>query len=468
MLVKNSIVYLVAGLLLVISCKESPTETVESADEDIEISDLDISDWSESTHSNDANPDYDIVFPQENVNRIDLEISEEDWQSMLEDMIGNYGTFGSNTGGGPPTMGGSDDNPIYVPCSLFFNGVEWYKVGVRFKGNSSLRTSWEKGIWKIPLRLNFDRYEDEFSHIDNQRFYGFKELSLSSNYDDKSLIREKITPEIFRDFGVAAPQTAFYRVYINTGDESKYFGLYTMVEIIEDTMLDDQFNDDDGNAYKPEGNGASFAENSFSSANFEKKTNETSDWSDIEALFDVLHSYTRITDKENWRTSLEQVFNVDNFIKWLAVNTTIQNWDTYGRMTHNYYLYNNPKDNQLTWIPWDNNEALQTGKQGEAVSISCDEVSNNWPLIRYLLDDEVYLENYKVYLKQTVETAFEPSKMITKYQYYQNLISEYVVGINGEQENYTFLNSSSDFDSAINYLVSHANSRYDVVQNYVN
>ena len=72
-------------------------------------------------------------------------------------------------------------------------------------------------------------------------------------------------------------------------------------------------------------------------------------------------------DAEAWRTSLEQVFNTDQFLKWLAVNTTIQNWDTYGRMTHNYYLYNNPQNNQLTWIPWDNNEALQTGKQGGAI-----------------------------------------------------------------------------------------------------
>jgi len=159
--------------------------------------------------------------------------------------------------------------------------------------------------------------------------------------------------------------------------------------------------------------------------------------------------------------------NVEGFLKWLAVNTTVQNWDTYGKMTHNYYLYNNPSNNLLTWIPWDNNEALQFGKMGGAISISCNEVTNNWSLIRYLLDDEIYLAKYKVFLKQTVETSFAPAKMISKYQQYGNLIREYVVGINGEKEKYTFLSSKSDFDSELSYLTSHVSSRYDVVQNYI-
>jgi spore coat protein H len=63
-------------------------------------------------------------------------------------------------------------------------------------------------------------------------------------------------------------------------------------------------------------------------------------------------------------------FDRDVFLKYLAVNTIIQNWDTYGRMTHNYYLYNNPDNNLLTWIPWDNNEALQNSKMGGSLRLT--------------------------------------------------------------------------------------------------
>lgn len=268
--------------------------------------------------------------------------------------------------------------------------------------------------------------------------------------------------------GVPAPQTSFCRIYIDYGEGEKYFGLYTIVEIVEDTMIEDQFTENSGNVYKPEGYGASFARNTFNTSYFEKKTNEETDWTDIEELFNALHSEKRTDNAKEWKEILETVFNVDVFLKWLAVNNTVQNWDTYGKMTHNYYLYKDPKYNWLTWIPWDNNEALQSGKMGGAISISCNEISDNWPLIRYLLDDDEYLQKYKSYLNHVIDSAFEPSKMTVKYQYYQNLIREYVIGANGEQDGYTFISSVSDFNEAIQDLINHVNSRFDAVKNYLN
>ncbi len=459
--IKYNTAILLLSIFSLLNCTEDPpTSSVELDDIELE-STFDMSDWTSTTHSKSADPDYSVVFPQDKVNRIDLVISSTNWNIMLDDMTNNYGGFGAGAGG---PADDSDDNPIYVPCSFYFNDIQWYQVGLRFKGNSSLKTTWGQGIWKLPLRLNMDRFEDEIPEITNQRFYGFKELSLSNSYEDESLIREKVVPEIFRDFGVAAPQTAFYRVYLDYGEGPVYFGLYTMIEIVDDTVIENQFADDNGNLYKPEGTGASFAKNTFNTGDFEKKSNEETDWSDVEALYDILHSTQRTSDPETWRNSLEQVFSTDQFLKWLAVNTTVQNWDTYGVMTHNYYLYNNPQNNQLTWIPWDNNEALQSGKQGGAISISCNEVSSNWPLIRYLLDDDVYLVKYKTYLGSVIGSAFEPSKMISKYQYYSNLIRVYAVA---ENSGYTFLESDGDFDSAISYLISHVSNRSTVVRNYV-
>ena len=162
--------------------------------------------------------------------------------------------------------------------------------------------------------------------------------------------------------GLASSHTAFYTVYVDHGDGPVYFGLYTLVEEVDDTVIDTQFADNDGNLYKPDGNGASFASGTFSESVFVKETNEDKgDWSDIQNLFTMLHASNRTTDAAAWRANLETVLDTDVFLKYLAVNTVIQNWDTYGRMTHNYYLYNNPDNNLLTWIPWDNNEALQTG-----------------------------------------------------------------------------------------------------------
>lgn len=441
---------------------------------------IDTSDWTEETHGSTTAPNYDVVFPENEVKRFDLVIDPDDWQDMLDDMKEKYGTFGSDSGGGgggapggPGPGGGGDvidlgEDPIYVPCSLFFEGKEWYRVGVRFKGNSSLKQSWGSGIWKLALKLDFNEFEDDYPEILGQRFYGFRQLSLASNFNDTSFIRERVVPEIFRAMGVRAPHTAYYRVYINYGEGLIYFGLYTAVEVVDDTVLGDQFGNNSGNCYKPEGTGATFAANTFNQDYFEKQNNkEAADWSDIQALFEALHSSDRTANHEEWKNHLESVFNVDGFIRWLAVNTVIQNWDTYGKMSHNYYLYNDPDGPGLTWIPWDNNEALRDGRQGEALTLALTEVGSNWPLIRYLMDDEAYNDLYALYVDEVINTAFVPSVMAERYNELHDLIQPYVTGSEGEKSGYTFLSSYSEFDQGLTTLISHVSARKTSVENYL-
>ncbi len=534
--------------------------------------------WTEESHSNRVEPNYDVVFPDNEANRIDITIDSENWQAMLDDMTENYGEFGTSKNmrqpggaeksqmefgpgrgmqrppedfqplsqngfpqddtpffaspealdacneacevcpceftspfgtiagtcetiqdqlacvpeGGPPSnalpengmmppmggggpmggpgmMGSTDDNPIWVTSTIEFEDNTWNYVGIRFKGNSSLKSSWGSGTWKLPLKLDFDEFEDEYPEIDDQRFYGFKQLTFSSGFSDDSLLREKVTADIFREAGVPSAHTSFYQVYVDYGEGPIYFGLYTMVEVIDDTVIEEQFEDDSGNVYKPETSGATFAEGTFSEASFDKETNQDeADYSDILALLDVLHSDERINDPATWRSNLESVFDVDGFIKWLAVNTVVQNWDTYGVMSHNYYLYNDPTTNLLTWIPWDNNMALRddVGKSG-TLSLDLGEVNDNWPLIRYLIDDEVYHAKYVDYVEETINGVFEPTKMIETYQELHDLIEPYVVNEDGELEDHTFLKSPEVFYEALDYLTDHVQSRAEDVQAYI-
>ena len=382
---------------------------------------------------------------------------------MLDDMTNLYGTFGSRSGG----SGFADENPIFVPAEVFYNGKQWYRTGVRFKGNSSLQSSWQSGILKLSFKLDFDEFEDDYPQIKNQRFYGFKKLSLKNNYDDKSMLREKVATDVFRNAGLAASHTAFYTVYVDHGNGPEYFGLYTLVEEVDDTVLEDQFSDDNGNLYKPDGDAASFASGTFDEDEYVKKTNEDeADFTDVQNLLNILHDATRTTDAATWRANLDEVLDTEIFLKYLAVNTVVQNWDTYGRMTHNYFLYNDPDTSKLTWIPWDNNEALQTGKQGGAYALDFSGLSaSSWPLIGYLYQDEVYKEKYDTYVKEVIDGSFNETTMQALYTSYAALVEEYATS---EVDGYTFLNNSSDFQSAISELKAHATSRKTAVANYLN
>ena len=246
-----------------------------------------------------------------------------------------------------------------------------------------------------------------------------------------------------------------------------------MVEDLSNKFLDSQFNDDGGNLYKPDGSAATWTH--FSEDDFIKKTNEEeADWTDIQTAISALHASR--SDAEAWRTELERSFNVYSYLKLLAVNQTMQNWDTYGSMTHNYYLYGDPDDNgRLVWIPWDLNECMLSARGGPGGSsgfgggsILLNEVSDDWPVIRYLLDDPVYAARYYEELATLLDGAFAIEKVQARMQELHALISPWVVGEEGEASPYTLLRSPNDFNDALtsndNGLLPHVETRHDVVE----
>ena len=438
-------------LLLIVSCRE--VEVVPNKD---------IQEWTFETHSDLKGVNYDVVFPQDIVNRIDIVFSPSEYKTIRSNLAKLI-----TEADGPNDL--TDNKPIYSPCDLYFNGTEWYHVGIRYKGNSSLYGANNNGNEKLPLRLKFDAFEDEYPEIKNQRFYGFQHLSLGSNYNDPSFMREKIATELFRDFGVPAVKTAFYEVYVDEGTGTPvYNGLYTLDEVVFDTMLNSVFGSNTGNCYKPNGGGSMFSLNEFTLSDFEKKTNEEiADFSDIEELYEVLHSPLRTSDVEAWKANLERVFDVQGFLKYLAVNNTIQNWDTYGNMRHNYYLYHDPADGLIKWIVWDNNEAFQGGAaQLQAVSLSMSEVSSDWPLISFLIDVDSYEQDYKAYLRDFVENYYNPARMEIIFDNYYNLI---LSGVTSETSKYTSLFAGSDdFETAVKKMKEFCVSRNEAIMLYLN
>ena len=426
-----------------------------ATDESEIITTIDTPDWTEETHGKSAVPDYSTVFPQDKVQRIDITISSDDWDAIQSDLASMPRTRPGET------IDGTFD-PIWISCDLFYNEKQWYKVGIRVKGNSSLQSTYSSGIKKFSFKLDFDQFESLYPAIKDQRFYGFKQLNLNNNFEDKSLIRDKIAGDLFRDFGLPMAKSAYYEVYINYQGTSQYFGLYTLVEEVDNTVIKTQFVNGNGNLYKPEGTAASFALGKYNTSDFYKKTNESSsDWTDVKSLYDALHSELRISDPKAWRELLESKMNVNLYIRWLAANTVMQNWDTYGKMTHNYYLYNDPSTSKLVWIPWDNNEALQDGKMGGSIALNLSGLTSDWPLISFIASDETYFAIYKQYAGEFATTVFEPSRMYAKYDYYDNLILE---SVKKEESGYTFLlKGISDYSSAVNQLKQHVDKRFSAV-----
>jgi spore coat protein H len=488
--------------------------------------------WSEATHGLGTRPDYALLFDADVVHSLEIAIRPSDYaamQSNLAELLGdspfaNGGPAAPNGGGrgnfggplpgsfdggvpdgaggpgglGPPGEGfeppggngplpppGGDagvgfrpgsgaisllaEDPMYVPVEVRHDGHVWTRVGMRYKGNSSLAASGGQG--KLPFRLDFDEYEDQHAEVDNQRFYGFDELTFASNWNDDSQLRECFATELLRDRGVPAARCAFYSIYIDVGNGREYWGLYSMIEDPSDAMIESQLGGGDGNLYKPDGPGADWTR--FDREGFVKKTNESAgDWSDVEKAIAALHADR--SDAAAWRRGLEATFDVERFLAWLAINTSMVNWDTYGGLAHNYYLYGAPQvGGKLQWIPWDHNLSMQAGgfgpramggvtTQSARAEVFHENVGAEWPLISWLLSDVVYLQTYRAKLEQAIGGLFEEGPGGERLRALHAIIAPYVTGANAETETHTTVRSAAAFDESVdgpNGLIAHFAAR---------
>lgn len=145
----------------------------------------------------------------------------------------------------------------------------------------------------------------------------------------------------------------------------------------------------------------------------------------FENIIDMMESLS--TGKE-----IENYLNVDEVLKYFAVNTFLVNLDSYsGGMYHNYYLYE--KDGVSEILPWDLNMSFGgfAVKDGEkAINFPIDSpVTGNLedaPLIGKLLENDDYKELYHKYLKQISDDYFGSGTFNNRVTQINKLISNYV------------------------------------------
>lgn len=400
------------------------------------------SNWEELSHCAGHEPDYAEVFnfdleanayEDDDVHRFDITISAADHDLIDEDVEhldahrGDYPDLD-----GLPT-------PIYVPATVRYGGQVWTQVGFRRKGHASLLGTFHYGE-KYSFVLDFDHYGDTHRSIENQRFFGFSRLSFSSAYLDCTRMRERLAGEVFRSEGIRQPRRAFAEVYLDWGEGAQYLGVFVMVEDPCDAMLRESPSAEIGNLYKPWGDAARWLGRDETGEDeireYFDMCNEAAEgragaWQDVFDSIDALHDDPRNT--EAWRTTLESHLDVESFLRTLAANRVMPNWDSYGCMSHNYFIYDDPETGRFEWFPWDLNEAIADRTGGdcdEPGSVMADEVGDDWPLIRFLLDDPVYRQDYIGYVRDVLDEGFGTDLDATIDQYH-DLIAPYIVGPEG-------------------------------------
>ena len=100
----------------------------------------------------------------------------------------------------------------YVPCTVEIDGEAFRQVGLRAKGNNSLRLTEEYGLSRYSLMLEFDQF------IDGGNYYGLDKLSLDASFQDNSYLKTYMAYDMMEFMGVPTPLCSYAWVTVNGED----------------------------------------------------------------------------------------------------------------------------------------------------------------------------------------------------------------------------------------------------------
>ena len=345
----------------------------------------------------------DDFFRSTRVHTIELTIDEADFARMQP----VNGQGGRGIGGGAE-LHAADDSSGYtkVPAELRFDGQDFGEIAVRYKGNSSYRGA--RTDLKRSLKL-------QFAHGDtHQRFFGMREINLNNNAFDGSQLRETLAYEVFRAADVPAPRTAFARVYITVPGlhEHDYAGLFTIVEQVDQNFFEQRWGRKVGVLVKPEGlKGLPDLGNDWKAYEKPYSSKIKARPADAQRLIDLVQFVDHAPEAQ-FASHLGDYLDVDEFLRFLAVETLIVNSDSPLAMNHNYYLTVHPDSNKVVWVPWDMNMAFGGFRRGELdLSILEPSAPGVFPLADRVLAEPMFAQRYRHELQSLLDTEMTRAHM---------------------------------------------------------
>lgn len=287
------------------------------------------------------------------------------------------------------------------------NGVQetLENIGFRVRGNTSRDA--QKKSWKI----SFNTYEK------GRDWHGLEKLNLNGEHNDPSVIRAKLSWDLFRKMGVPASRANHVRVFIN----GAYFGLYINVENIDEEFVQSRFGNKNGNLFKclypadltwRGDDPAAYQYFSGDRQPYELETNNTTnDYTDLRNLIRAINQ----TSDADFPVEIQKILNVDAFLKVLAMDVATGSWDDYWYLKNNFYLYHNTQTGLFEWIPYDYDNTFGIdflGKDwGKRDLNTWGNSSEARPLVTRLLKVSDFKYRYQYYLRQILDRYFANSAM---------------------------------------------------------
>lgn len=322
-------------------------------------------------------PDNDEIYRDDVLGRVDILINPDTLQWIYENVESDIewrATFIFNNG----TIHDTIEN-----------------IGFRLRGNTSRQSA------KKSFKVSFNTFES------GRKYHGVEKMNLNGEHNDPTVARSKISWDLCRQAGIPASRSNYVQVYIN----NDFYGLYINVEHIDEEFVDKRFDNQDGNLYKclwPAdlnyigSNPDLYKFEAGDRRTYDLKTNtELDDYTDIAHFIDVLNN----TPLDDLPCELEKVFNVQDYLKIMAMDVFTANWDGYIFNQNNFYLYHNTETGKFEYIPYDLDNTY--GIDWFGIDWATRDIYN-WendsrPLYERLMQVQKYRDWYSWYFSQIME-----------------------------------------------------------------
>ncbi|MEI8116659.1 MAG: CotH kinase family protein [Flavobacteriia bacterium] len=308
-------------------------------------------------------------------------------------------------------------------------------VGIHVRGNTS------RDAAKKSFELSFNSY------VQGRKYRGLEKMKLNGEHNDVSILRSKASYDLLTQCGLPSARTSYIKLYIN----NEYKGLYIHVEHFDEEYIQKRFpNDDSGNLFKCfygsdltfHGTNPTYYQNTY-----ELKTNEAfNDYSGLIQFINVLNN----SAASNFACDIQEVFDVDSYLRTLAVEILIGQWDGYAYNKNNYFLYERPSDGKFIFMEYDLDNTF--GIDWYNIDWSTRNIYSwanaNRPLYSKLMAVPYFKDRFNYHMKDILTNYFLPATMTSTLQSTQNLIS--CAALADDYKGYDYGFTDQDFLNAIN------------------
>jgi hypothetical protein len=240
------------------------------------------------------------------------------------------------------------NSDVEVPATVTVDGRRYRDVGVHFRGLSSFMMA--PAGSKRSLNLSFDLADS------SQRLLDYRTLNLLNVNGDPSFLRPVLYAEIARQY-IPIPRANYVRVVIN----GEYWGVYVNAQQFNADFTRDFFQSTKGARWKVPGSpggrgGLEYLGNNVEAYRpfYEIKTKDSPEsWQALIALCRVLNT----TPPAALEAALAPLLDVDEALKFLALEVALVNSDGYWIRASDYSLYRD-ENGRFHVVPHDTNEAL--------------------------------------------------------------------------------------------------------------